>query len=158
MPLAMRNLAIAQHRDKARFRRVRGGTGGWDRPKTVIKEGDFVLVKRQTLGGLDIATNPHILRVLRLKESGVVVLQGQDGSCVEEQVKNVAPCSLPIKDKKNYPKRFFRGETLHCRECGQRNRADAMVICDKCQEGYHIWCLEHPLTEIPVGGWVCEYH
>ena len=75
MPLAMRNLAIAQHRDKARFRRVGGGTGGWDRPKTVIKEGDFVMVKRQTLGGLDIATNPHILRLLRLKESGVVVLQ-----------------------------------------------------------------------------------
>ena len=50
MPLAMRNLAIAQHRDKARFRRVRGGTGGWDRPKTEVKEGDFVLLKRQVLG------------------------------------------------------------------------------------------------------------
>ena len=118
MPLAMRNLAIAQHRDKARFKRVRGGTRGWDRPKTVIKEGDFVLVKRQVLGGLDVATNPHILRVLRLKESGVVVLQGQDGSCVEEQVKEMASCSLPIKDKKIYLERFFRGETLHCREYG----------------------------------------
>ena len=67
MPLAMRNLAMAQHRDKARFRRVWGGTGGWDRPKIVMKEGDFVLVKRQVLGGLDIAKNPHILRVLRVK-------------------------------------------------------------------------------------------
>ena len=96
MPLGMRNLAIARHRDKARFKRVRGGIGGWDRPKIEVKEGAFVVVKNQVLGGLDIATNPHILRVLRLKESGVVVLQGQDGSCEEEQVKNVAPCSLPI--------------------------------------------------------------
>ena len=61
MPLAMRNLATAQHRDKARFRIVWGGTGGWDRPRTEVKEGDFVLVKRQVLGGLDIATNPHYL-------------------------------------------------------------------------------------------------
>ena len=115
MPLAVRNLAIAQHRDKTRFIRVRGEIGRWDRPKTEVKEGDFVLVKRQVHGGLDIATK----RVLRLKESGVVVLQVQDGSCVEEHIKNVAPCSLSIKGKKIYPKRFFRGETLHCRECGQ---------------------------------------
>ena len=122
-----------------------------------MKEGDFVLVNRKVLGGLDIATNPHILRVLRLKESGVVVLQGQDGSCVEEQVKNVAPCYLTIKDNKIYPERFFRGETLHCRECGRRDRADVTVIWDRCQEGYHIWCLKNKLSDIPLGGWVCEY-
>ena len=109
MPLAMRNLAIAQHRDKSRFKRVRGGTGGWDKPKTEVKEEDFVLVKKQVLGGLDIATNQHILRVLRLKEIGVVVLQGQDGSCVEEQVKNVAPCSLPIRIRKFTRSGSFEG-------------------------------------------------
>ena len=31
MPLAMRNIAIAQQRDIERYKRVRGG--GWDRPK-----------------------------------------------------------------------------------------------------------------------------
>ena len=67
---------------------------------------------------------------------------------MEEQVKNVASCSLPIKDKKVYPERFFRGETLHCREYGQRNRVDGMVICDQCQEGYHIWCLSKPLDDV----------
>ena len=42
MPLAMRNLAIAQHRDKTRFLKVRRGS--WDRPKPRMQVGDFVLV------------------------------------------------------------------------------------------------------------------
>ena len=54
MPLAMRNLAIAQNRDREQYRRVRGS--GWDRPKPSFKVGDFVLVGRQTKGTLDIAT------------------------------------------------------------------------------------------------------
>ena len=38
MPLAMRNLAIAQQRDKERYRHVRGQ--GWDRPKASFTPGD----------------------------------------------------------------------------------------------------------------------
>ena len=37
MPLAMRNIAIAQQRDIERYRRVRGG--GWDRPKASFAPG-----------------------------------------------------------------------------------------------------------------------
>ena len=39
MPLAMRNLAIAQQRDQERFRHVRGGS--YDRPKATFKAGDL---------------------------------------------------------------------------------------------------------------------
>ena len=38
MPLAMRNLAIAQQRDKERYRLVRGGS--WDKPKATFEPGD----------------------------------------------------------------------------------------------------------------------
>ena len=43
MPLAFRNLAIAQQRDIERYRLVRGG--GWDRPKASFKPGDYVLLR-----------------------------------------------------------------------------------------------------------------
>ena len=82
LPLAMRNLAIAQHRDKTRFRVA--NTPPWDREKEAVGAGDFVLVKRPTVASLDVPTRPRILKVVRLKESGVVVLQGQDGAKVEE--------------------------------------------------------------------------
>ena len=45
MPLAMRNLAIAQQRDMERYRLVRGG--GWDRPKASFKPGDYVMIRQR---------------------------------------------------------------------------------------------------------------
>ena len=65
----MRNMAIAQERDRVQYRRVRGS--GWDRPKPFFKVGDFVLVGRQTRGTLDIATHPGVLQVTGLRGSGV---------------------------------------------------------------------------------------
>ena len=44
MPLAMRNLAIAQQRDMERYGLVRGG--GWDRPKASFAPGDYVMIKQ----------------------------------------------------------------------------------------------------------------
>ena len=79
--------------------------------------GDFVLVKRKPLASLDVPTDPHILYVVRKKSSGVVVLQGQDGARIEEQAKNVPPCSLPFIDKKIYPERYFSRDNTYCREC-----------------------------------------
>ena len=74
MPLAMRNLAIAQHRDKERYRLVRGG--GWDHPKATFKPGDYVLLRQVPEDTLDVPTRPHILRVVEIKPSGVAVLEG----------------------------------------------------------------------------------
>ena len=63
MPLALRNLAIAQHRDKVRFMKVRGTP--WNAPKTYVEPRDFVLVKRPTEGTLDVPSRPHILQVVK---------------------------------------------------------------------------------------------
>ena len=43
MPLAMRNISIAQQRDIERYRRVQGG--GWDRPKASFAPGDYVMIR-----------------------------------------------------------------------------------------------------------------
>ena len=52
MLLAMRNLAIAQQRDKERYKLVRGG--GWDCPKASFKPGDYMLLKQKTKHTLDV--------------------------------------------------------------------------------------------------------
>ena len=51
MHVAMRNLAIAQQRDKERYMLVRGGD--WDRLKATFQLGDYMLLKQQTDGTLD---------------------------------------------------------------------------------------------------------
>ena len=129
MPLAMRNLAIAQQRDKERYRLVRGG--GWDRPKAAFQPGDYVMIRQVTKNTLQAPTRPHMLRIVEMKESGVVVLmEGRDAARCEKQVKNVAHCPLPILDTSMYPARYYRGPSVHCRVCGTRHRGTKMVLLD----------------------------
>ncbi|KAK3285297.1 hypothetical protein CYMTET_7087 [Cymbomonas tetramitiformis] len=30
-----------------------------------------------------------------------------------------------------------------------------MLLCDTCNRGYHIWCLEPALDKVPEGDWQC---
>ena len=88
--------------------------------------GDFVQVKMQKVASLDVPTRPHILKVVRLKECGVVVLQYQNKG------QNGATLSLPIVDKKIYRERCFSGDKTSCRECCKKKNKEAMVLCDRC--------------------------
>jgi len=31
-----------------------------------------------------------------------------------------------------------------------------MLLCDKCNKGFHIYCLPNPLKTIPEGDWFCS--
>ena len=116
MPVAMRNLAIAQQRDKERYRLVRGD--GWDRPKATLQPGNYVMIRQVTKNTLQAPSRPHVLRIVEVKESGVVLMEGSDAARCEEQVKNVAHCPLPILDTTMYLARYYRGPSVHCRVCG----------------------------------------
>ena len=148
MPLGFRNLA--QQRDIERYRLVRGGD--WDRPKAGFEPEDYVLLKQKKKDCLQPPARPYILRVVELRPSGVVVLEGSDVARVQRRVKDIAHSHLPILDPTLHPHRFYRGPNLHCRVCGCRNRKS--ILCDKCNEGYHIWCLEPPLMRVPKGSWM----
>ena len=101
MPLAFRNRAIAQQRDIERYRLVRGG--GWDRPKANFQPGDYVLLKQQKKDYLRPLMRPHILRVVELRPSRVVVLEGSDAARVHRHVKDIAHSPLPILDPSLHP-------------------------------------------------------
>ncbi|KAI0938026.1 hypothetical protein AcV7_003336 [Taiwanofungus camphoratus] len=45
---------------------------------------------------------------------------------------------------------------LHCEVCLKKDRGDEMLICDGCDCGYHMFCLDPPLTSIPKGQWFCH--
>jgi PHD-finger/Ring finger domain len=42
-----------------------------------------------------------------------------------------------------------------CEICHRADREDVMLLCDECDCGYHIDCLEPVLQEIPHGSWYC---
>ena len=46
---------------------------------------------------------------------------------------------------------------LYCERCGRGDRESEMLICDGCDQGYHMYCLVPPLTKIPRGEWRCPH-
>ncbi|XP_069865891.1 PHD and RING finger domain-containing protein 1-like isoform X2 [Dipodomys merriami] len=42
-----------------------------------------------------------------------------------------------------------------CEVCGRCDREDRLLLCDGCDAGYHMECLDPPLQEVPVDEWFC---
>ena len=96
MPIAMGNLRSAQHKDTLRYAEVR--TGHF-RPKLKKFEvGDFVWVRHRQQTALEIGVKEVVYRVLEVKDSGVLKLQGKCGTCIDVHMTHCAPCHLPGLD------------------------------------------------------------
>ena len=156
MPIAMRNMAISQQRDMERFRHVRGGK--YDGPKAKFFVGEFVMLRRKKSHNLQPGVRPYILWIKELRKSGVVILQGRDGTTISHQTSQIARCSVPMADKKIYPELYVRTKSVHCEKCGRRQEEGIMVLCDKCNKGFQTKCLYPPLTQILASGWTCDEH
>uniref|UniRef100_A0A803SQ64 [histone H3]-trimethyl-L-lysine(4) demethylase n=1 Tax=Anolis carolinensis TaxID=28377 RepID=A0A803SQ64_ANOCA len=50
---------------------------------------------------------------------------------------------------------FFQIESYVCRICARGDEDDKLLLCDGCDDNYHIFCLLPPLPEIPKGVWRC---
>lgn len=46
-------------------------------------------------------------------------------------------------------------EVLTCRKCGDKTDGRNSLVCDSCEEMYHISCIEPAVKEIPVRSWYC---
>ena len=47
-------------------------------------------------------------------------------------------------------------ENIFCRSCGEGNNAKKLILCDGCDNGYHIFCLTPKKYKVPKTAWFCE--
>lgn len=153
IPAAFDNLLIAQHRDTLRYAHTRSGNF---QPKLHRFEvGDLVYLRRQKADSLDSNVGRLILRVKQVLGSGRIVLEGRDKKTVKEHVENCAPCHNPNIDLWQNP-RLAQGDVDQaCQVCHKVTRGAHMLLCDKCNEGWHMKCLDPPLHRRPTGDWFC---
>jgi uncharacterized C2H2 Zn-finger protein len=46
-------------------------------------------------------------------------------------------------------------DDVACVVCKSADDANYMLLCDRCDDGYHTYCLNPPLLQIPEGDWYC---
>ncbi|KAL6042669.1 Histone-lysine n-methyltransferase [Balamuthia mandrillaris] len=61
----------------------------------------------------------------------------------EQEEEEETPSMLPV-------------EEIVCEGCGSGEHDEELVLCDKCNGGWHLWCMSIPLTVIPEGDWFCH--
>lgn len=42
-----------------------------------------------------------------------------------------------------------------CEKCGSGDNPSELLLCDKCDRGYHLFCLRPILVSVPKGSWFC---
>ncbi|PNH01078.1 Retrovirus-related Pol polyprotein from transposon [Tetrabaena socialis] len=148
------NLAIAQHRDKQRYAQLRSGSYA---PRVArFEPGDYVYVlQRNRLNTLQLPPLEQVLRVVGITAEGVATLVGRCGGQRKENVANLAICHLPNLDPQVDPRVAIPDADLACERCGFPDQEDKMLLCDGCGAGWHLYCLQPPLTSVPKGTWVC---
>jgi len=45
---------------------------------------------------------------------------------------------------------------IFCEICKKGNDEEKLVLCDRCDKGYHLYCLPEPLGRVPSGKWYCD--
>ncbi|KAK3134650.1 hypothetical protein QOZ80_6AG0551750 [Eleusine coracana subsp. coracana] len=43
-----------------------------------------------------------------------------------------------------------------CEQCNSGLHGDVMLLCDRCDKGWHLYCLSPPLEKVPPGNWYCS--
>ena len=57
---------------------------------------------------------------------------------------------------KNSAEELAFGSSAVCGVCKEGGREDLMLLCDVCDRGWHIDCLDPKLPELPEGDWMCQ--
>jgi hypothetical protein len=150
---AFDNLLITQHRDKLRYAHTRSGHF---KPKQQRFEvGDLVYLRPQPADSLDPKVGRLILRVKHDLGNGRLVLGGRDKKTIKEHVEDCAPCHNPNIDLWQNSE-LAKGDTDQaCQVCHKVTGGITMLLCNKCNDGWHMKCLTPPLTRKPKGNWFC---
>lgn len=90
---------------------------------------------------------------MQVGEQGVVELEGSDGRRWKEHMRQLAPCHLPNLDHAIRPTTWIPHADTPCHLCGRPDRSEVMLLCERCNRGFHLDCLNPRLDAVPEGDW-----
>ncbi|KAJ1381450.1 Zinc finger, PHD-type [Sesbania bispinosa] len=68
----------------------------------------------------------------------------------------MASSSLKVLSRRRtHPPKSSCPNDVVCEECGSGHSPAKLLLCDKCDRGYHLFCLRPILPSVPKGSWFC---
>ncbi|KAF0704134.1 E3 ubiquitin-protein ligase UHRF1-like, partial [Aphis craccivora] len=119
---------------------------------------------RKVIGDVTLGTNKAVLTncqlmflddILKIKPYKLVAERTEEDDAIMQTMPTVerARALRCIKCKDNINKLCV---DCGCNICGGKDDEDKQILCDECNDGFHITCLSPPLTEIPEDDeWFC---
>uniref|UniRef100_A0A8C5HWG9 [histone H3]-trimethyl-L-lysine(4) demethylase n=1 Tax=Gouania willdenowi TaxID=441366 RepID=A0A8C5HWG9_GOUWI len=92
---------------------------------------------RSVVSRLPLSTLPHSAKNVELKRFYLLKTQ------MVEMIHFPSPAAA------------YQVEQYHCLMCGKGTAEDRLLLCDGCDDSYHIFCLIPPLHDVPKGDWRC---
>ena len=71
------------------------------------------------------------------------------------QVRQTSPAAALRSSKKRCVKVPDNIFTLVCEKCKGGHYEDKIILCDRCDKGWHMFCLSPAMEKVPDGEWVC---
>ncbi|KAK4772672.1 hypothetical protein SAY86_014447 [Trapa natans] len=95
-------------------------------------------------------------------------LEGASPNLVKDEVLKPGrrlPCSVLAKNYKSMTEILAVAKyavlerddysNVNCQKCGCGDKSDELLLCDKCDKGFHMKCLRPIVARIPIGSWLC---
>lgn len=76
--------------------------------------------------------------------------------CVLDYKNYTLYCSEHLDKTPEYASNNLEYETIFCKKCSLGDNDQKLIICEKCLDAYHIYCLEVTIDDIPEEDWFCE--
>ncbi|EGW30671.1 uncharacterized protein SPAPADRAFT_51884 [Spathaspora passalidarum NRRL Y-27907] len=76
----------------------------------------------------------------------------------QEYIANVRYYAMYLHNKVDFefPESDDEDEFDNCLICGKHDKPEETLLCDNCDNPYHMKCLPTPLTSIPAANWYCD--
>ncbi|XP_028798116.1 probable Histone-lysine N-methyltransferase ATXR5 isoform X1 [Neltuma alba] len=78
---------------------------------------------------------------------------------------SLPPASPPVKKYKSLTEIMAKARyavverddysDVLCDQCGSGERPDELLLCDKCDKGFHMKCVRPIAVRVPIGSWLC---
>ncbi|KDR23360.1 hypothetical protein L798_05321, partial [Zootermopsis nevadensis] len=62
---------------------------------------------------------------------------------------------IPVEPPRQQSEDEVQEDPTYCEVCGECDREDRMLLCDGCDLGYHLECLDPPMDTVPLEEWFC---